>query len=260
MKENRKDHNKDNLKDIVFQECFMNTVCQDYAKKFNAKYKEVNDNNNSPPPHVAFLPTVVVQFKSDPDTYCECSCFMNGQYQKWNTNNEFCDAVAKVDIVPDLFSHFTWNESNGTEIVVDMQGVSVSKHFRKFLFTDPQLHTNAENIKNVKEKKRGVYHDQCDLGIEGMQKFYLGHRCTKECKLLSLKTRPIPSKYQNNLNLKYKWLKRFKRSEQQKHDFKLINDIVTSKMEELKLNLTFLIIIGVLNVLLWLEYPEHFSL
>lgn len=60
--------------------------------------------------------------------------YLPGDYVKFNSNNDF--AIRDVDLhyhqTPQAFSHFSWEQSGRTEIVVDVQGVGE-------YYTDPQV-------------------------------------------------------------------------------------------------------------------------
>jgi elongation factor 2 kinase len=59
---------------------------------------------------------------------------------------------------PHAFSHFTFDESGGREIVVDVQGVGD-------LFTDPQIHTID-----------GDGYGRGNMGVRGIALFFASHR------------------------------------------------------------------------------------
>ena len=70
---------------------------------------------------------------------------------------------------PHAFSHFTFECSNHSLIVVDIQGVGD-------LYTDPQIHTSGGH---------GDYGDG-DLGVKGFALFFSTHVCSEVCKSLGL--------------------------------------------------------------------------
>jgi len=95
--------------------------------------------------------------------------FLEGNYVKLNSNDGYVNYDVPYDLITEAaaFSHFTFEKSNGDQIVVDIQGVG-----RKW--TDPQVHSRS--------KRFGF----ADLGEEGMRKFFRSHVCGKVCKLLKL--------------------------------------------------------------------------
>ena len=66
-----------------------------------------------------------------------------------------------------MFSHFTYEESNHLEMVVDVQGSG-------YVYTDPQLHSV--------EKSYG----RADRGETGFNKFMKTHQCNIICRKLKL--------------------------------------------------------------------------
>lgn len=76
---------------------------------------------------------------------------------------------------PQAFSHFTYEASARTMIVVDIQGVGD-------MYTDPQIHTIAAT-----DFGKG------NLGMRGMKRFLETHRCNSICRYLKLT--PVNPKY-----------------------------------------------------------------
>ena len=83
---------------------------------------------------------------------------------------------------PQAFSHYSFEKSNKALMVVDLQGVFEKKSdgSRKFVFTDPAIHT-----KNRKRKSRHNF-GRTDAGRKGMKAFFESHTCTDACRLLGL--------------------------------------------------------------------------
>ena len=73
------------------------------------------------------------------------------------------------------FSHFTFEKSKGQEIVVDIQGVTVTKGSGHLRLTDPQLHS-----------KKGAKYGRADCGVKGMKAFFATHKCNDVCRQLGL--------------------------------------------------------------------------
>merc|ERR1712083_583809 len=97
--------------------------------------------------------------------------YLEGNYMKLNSNDGYVNYDVPFDLINEAaaFSHYTFEQSRGEQIVVDIQGVG-----RKW--TDPQVHS--------KEKRFGP----ADLGVDGMKKFFRSHVCSKICKLLKLQS------------------------------------------------------------------------
>lgn len=94
--------------------------------------------------------------------------------QKYTSNNGY---VAKDSDLMQAFSHFTYHFSGGDMLVTDIQGVSSS------VLTDPQIHSPQTT-----DFGRG------NLGIKGMDGFFLSHKCNAFCEELNLKASPMQIK------------------------------------------------------------------
>ena len=89
------------------------------------------------------------------------------EYIKYNNNSGYIDEE-HLRSTPQAFSHFTFHESKGAEMVVDVQGVGD-------LYTDPQFHTVD-----------GEEYGEGNLGPRGMASFLSTHHCDDLCRLLDL--------------------------------------------------------------------------
>ena len=100
-----------------------------------------------------------------------------GRYQKWNSNGMCPEFVITDDTLPASFSHFSYTDSTGQELICDLQGVELSTCFRStYLLTDPQIHTPTPN------QTYGVG----NMGQEGIANFFTGHSCSKHCQKMRL--------------------------------------------------------------------------
>lgn len=79
------------------------------------------------------------------------------------------DGVSEARATPNAFSHFTWEASNNSILVCDIQGV-------EDFYTDPQIHTVS-----------GKGFGRGNLGQAGLTAFMTRHRCTHVCEFLGLK-------------------------------------------------------------------------
>ncbi|CAD7928540.1 unnamed protein product [Amoebophrya sp. A120] len=100
---------------------------------------------------------------------------LEGDYRKYNGNNGWVcqevkdrgDAAGFAARLAQAFSHWTSVHTNGTEMVVDIQGTHEG-------FTDPQLHSLD-----------GKY-GRADRKAQGMKEFFDSHRCGEMCRLLKI--------------------------------------------------------------------------
>jgi len=156
------------------------------AKSFNSKVKVFNakpsqERRDTLIPLVSFLEAVVYRLRDESSPggfrYLAVEERLKGDYQKYNDNNGgILTAHASSDAekskrrrikLAQAFSHFTYDETEGKEMVVDIQGVGHK-------YTDPQLHST--------EKKYG----RADLGQQGIDRFFTSHKCNVCCKVLGL--------------------------------------------------------------------------
>ena len=97
----------------------------------------------------------------------------------------------KDQMVPQTFSHYSFDKSKQRFLVVDLQGVFEKKSdgSRKYVLTDPAIH------KNTRRRRRRHEFGRTDRGKEGMKAFFDTHECTDVCRLLGLEK--IDSKWFN---------------------------------------------------------------
>jgi len=101
--------------------------------------------------------------------YVTAERYIEGDYVKFNGNDGHvgrytCQAARTAA----AFSHFTFDHTSGSEMCVDIQGVSTT-------WTDPQLHSASKCF--------GV----ADHGREGMKRFFRSHECNDLCERLKLR-------------------------------------------------------------------------
>lgn len=100
--------------------------------------------------------------------------FLDGVFKKYTSNNGFISAEAEL---AEAFCHFSWCHSGGQMMVTDLQG------FGSAVFTDPQIHC-----------VKCDFFSRGNLGKDGMDQFFAGHRCNDICRSLELKESPIQFK------------------------------------------------------------------
>ena len=120
-------------------------------------------------------------YKRSKPFYCSQEPLIEGPYVKYNSN---CGFVNKDDYAASLnaFSHWTYQETDGYLMVVDLQGVQITNPAGpKFALTDPALHC------------KDLTRFSCtNLGKPGMHRFFRTHYCNTICKAMGLE----PHRYQ----------------------------------------------------------------
>jgi hypothetical protein len=92
-------------------------------------------------------------------------------------------ATIEIDDIPQAFSHFTYEYSNGKKLVCDLQGVWNADD--GFVLTDPVIHHVSS--KEGRKHRNGA----TDKGFEGVEKFFTSHECNALCKKLGLRRRSL---------------------------------------------------------------------
>eukprot|EP00929_Paragymnodinium_shiwhaense_P105675 TRINITY_DN70730_c0_g1_i1.p1 TRINITY_DN70730_c0_g1~~TRINITY_DN70730_c0_g1_i1.p1 ORF type:complete len:934 (+),score=154.36 TRINITY_DN70730_c0_g1_i1:71-2872(+) len=92
-----------------------------------------------------------------------------GNYEKFTSNTDYVHADSDI---AQAFSHFTFQQSEGDLLVADIQGVQNT-------LTDPQIHSRDDRF-------------GCgNLGMDGIDKFFMVHRCNHICYRLALQQHPM---------------------------------------------------------------------
>jgi len=93
-----------------FDDVQMQMEAKMYAELFNA---------HNPPKKVSFLDAYVLELKDRPGSrICAVEKFIDGEYKKYNNNWSFVDDERNT---PQAFSHFTYERSQRTILVCDIQ-------------------------------------------------------------------------------------------------------------------------------------------
>ena len=123
-----------------------------------------------------------VTFRLDGELYFG-EKFIKGNFMKWNNNAGALNLTAgatkmSMDEVAGFFSHFTYTQSAGRLMVVDVQGWDLKG---EVIFTDPMVHTRA-----AKGGKNGGFSRDLfamgNFGVTGMGRFFATHECRSGCK------------------------------------------------------------------------------
>jgi hypothetical protein len=158
---------------LYFKDVYMQMKAGEYAEKFSKQAGEKGMKLKVEMVHAAVM-------KTKDGIYYGIEPELNfAKYKKWSGNGFLPEDIFSDDssIVPLAFSHFTFKESKGKELVCDLQGV---KERNTYMLTDPQIHTDPQNAE----------YGMGNLGKEGIDKFFEGHRCSPLCKSLDLKEGP----------------------------------------------------------------------
>jgi len=150
-----------NLGAITRAPYYGDVVVQSTAAALGAEY-----NSRKPPKNVHFVDCWLLELVSRPGSpLCFVEPQLNGTYEKHNDN---WGGVFSTRQTPQAYSHFSWEASKHTMLVVDIQGVGD-------LWTDPRIHSNVG-------KKFGIG----DKGIDGISRFVQSHKCNSVCIKMGL--------------------------------------------------------------------------
>jgi hypothetical protein len=137
---------------------FKDVEMQMQAKELADRY-----NRKSPPKKVDFVSAFVYELVDRPNKQiCSAEYYIEGKFEKHNNNFGYINDDTDRN-TPQAFSHFSYEETGGQLIVVDIQGVGD-------MYTDPQIHTAD-----------GQGYGRGNLGVEGINKFFSTHACNSIC-------------------------------------------------------------------------------
>lgn len=143
---------------VYFRDVETQTIAKYYAEKFNQYH---------PPKKVDFIKACVLELIGREGNPIVCiEHFIPGPYRKHNSNYGYVSDEERN--TPQAFSHFSWEASDHTLLVCDIQGVGDC-------YTDPQIHHIS-----------GEGFGKGNLGMAGISKFLQHHRCNAICRYLKL--------------------------------------------------------------------------
>lgn len=141
---------------MVQNDIMVQMVSKYYAELFNTR---------DPPKKIDVMQVYMVHLPERKGSPCYCvERFLDGKYEKYNSNVGY--AVTRN--TPQAFSHFSFETSGGSVMVVDVQGV-------EDLYTDPQIHS-------IDEDEFG----EGNLGLSGFAFFFHTHKCNDICRHFGL--------------------------------------------------------------------------
>jgi len=145
-----------------FDEAMTQMVAESYAQEFNRECSKKGLNYN-----VGFVPVSVLHLKTPEGKRLiyNLEPMLKGKYLKHNDNDGHIETNL---LLPQAFSHYTYERSNNLLVVVDIQGVGS-------FYTDPQIHSFD-----------GEGFGLGNLGQDGLARFLKTHECNQICSLVGL--------------------------------------------------------------------------
>eukprot|EP01113_Clastostelium_recurvatum_P019922 TRINITY_DN2361_c1_g1_i1.p1 TRINITY_DN2361_c1_g1~~TRINITY_DN2361_c1_g1_i1.p1 ORF type:complete len:516 (+),score=114.51 TRINITY_DN2361_c1_g1_i1:75-1622(+) len=143
---------------------FQDVETQMYARKWAHTF-----NSYHPPKQVSFVLASVMTLPDRPvgQQLWAVEKYIIGSYRKHNNNYGYVSEAERN--TPQAFSHFTYEASDHTMLICDIQGVGD-------MYTDPQMHT----VEGMPVIGKG------NLGSRGFEKFLSTHQCNAICVYLKL--------------------------------------------------------------------------
>ncbi|KAI0567820.1 MHCK/EF2 kinase [Gracilaria domingensis] len=97
--------------------------------------------------------------------------YLEGRFTKFLNNDGDHNSLVRANF-PGAFAHWTWVDSGGSIMVSDIQGVRTGDGY---VLTDPCVHSVS-----------GTGFGATDLGLMGVEEFFVKHRCNGLCNDLKL--------------------------------------------------------------------------
>lgn len=152
-------------------------TAQYYVTEFNKRLYE-----QKIPTQIFYIPSAVLLILED-RTIKGCVSvepYILGEFVKLSNNTKVVKNEYKATEYGLAYSHFSYEFSNGTEVVVDLQGWVTGNGKGLIYLTDPQIHSlNSKDVSRSNFGKRGIYYFFNNQHVE----------CNEICRCLSL-TRP----------------------------------------------------------------------
>ncbi|XP_078731606.1 alpha-protein kinase 1 [Lampetra fluviatilis] len=161
-------------------------TAQHYVTEFNQRlFKKKH------PTQIYYMPATLLLMLDDSGRVRACmnaEPYMEGSFAKITNNSEVYKRNVPAAPYAIAFSHFTYDLSKGSEIIVDLQGWTTMDGTGLMYLTDPLVHSWFKDL-----------NDSVDYGQRGFHKFWDKQHaeCNHICHDLDLK-RPPPGQYTMN--------------------------------------------------------------
>mmetsp|Transcript_16310 Transcript_16310/g.47725 ORF Transcript_16310/g.47725 Transcript_16310/m.47725 type:complete len:757 (-) Transcript_16310:187-2457(-) len=140
--------------------------------------------------NIFFVPCYLYSYSSTRETnYFVAEQFLEGDFVKFNSNNGYVNNEHPQSELLQAFSHYTFVQSRGKLLVLDLQGVVDNGWL---ILTDPQVVSRARAEERI--------YGPGDLGFEGMKAFFETHECGPTC--IAMKLFEKQQKFQADMELK----------------------------------------------------------
>ncbi|XP_075607077.1 alpha-protein kinase 1 isoform X1 [Balearica regulorum gibbericeps] len=152
-------------------------TAQHYVTEFNKRLYE-----QKVPTQIFYIPSAVLLILED-RTIKGCVSvepYILGEFVKLSNNTKVVKNEYKATEYGLAYGHFSYEFSNGTDVVVDLQGWVTGNGKGLIYLTDPQIHSlNSKDVSRSNFGKKGIYYFFNNQHVE----------CNDICRCLSL-TRP----------------------------------------------------------------------
>ncbi|NXR01374.1 ALPK1 kinase, partial [Sagittarius serpentarius] len=152
-------------------------TAQYYVTEFNKRLYE-----QKVPTQIFYIPSAVLLILED-RTIKGCVSvepYILGEFVKLSNNTKVVKNEYKATEYGLAYGHFSYEFSNGTDVVVDLQGWVTGNGKGLIYLTDPQIHSlNSKDVSHSNFGKKGIYYFFNNQHVE----------CNEICRCLSL-TRP----------------------------------------------------------------------
>ncbi|KAM9236428.1 alpha-protein kinase 1 [Leptosomus discolor] len=150
-------------------------TAQYYVTEFNKKLYE-----QKVPTQIFYIPSAVLLILED-RTIKGCVSvepYILGEFVKLSNNKTVVKNEYKATEYGLAYGHFSYEFSNGTDVVVDLQGWVTGNGKGLIYLTDPQIHSlNSKDVSLSNFGKKGIYYFFNDQHVE----------CNEICRCLSLR-------------------------------------------------------------------------